>query len=305
MDKLVQSDDSGVRLDRWLKENLQDVTYVEIQKSIRTGQVRVDGGRKKPNYRVSKGEKIKFPSRYAKTNIGTKKKIQQHSNLNLNDITIYDDESMLVINKPYGLSTQGGTKVKHHIDGLLSRENEDEKKYRLVHRLDKYTSGALIIAKKRDSASFYTKKFRDKQIKKTYLALTQGEPDEKIGVINFPLENPNLKKTSKKDDQPQEAMTQYEVIATTKDKISLIKLEPFTGRKHQIRKHLSMINTPIIGDVKYGYDNKPDHIEKRFYLHSHTVEFPCYSNGKNIQVKAQIPKYFEEAMKALEIQFYE
>ena len=306
MHKVIKSDDSGVRLDRWLKENLSDVTYIEVQKLIRTGQVRIDGGRKKSNYRLSSGEKIWFPPRYAKINSSINKKIQHHGSLSIEKITIYEDESLLVLDKPYGLSTQGGTGVKYHIDQLLSEENEDiEKNYRLVHRLDKYTSGALIVAKKRESASFYTQKFLSKQIKKTYLALTRGAPDIKTGVISFPLEKSNQKKMLKNQSQFQDAATQYEVIETTEDRISLIKLEPITGRKHQIRKHLSMLKAPIIGDTKYGNDDALDRTDKRFYLHSYKIEFPRFSDGKNILIKAEIPQYFQEAINTLGIQINE
>lgn len=306
MYQIVKSDDSGVRLDRWLAENLQDITYVEIQKLVRTGQVRVDGGRKKHNYRLNTGEKVRFPPRFTQINIKNNKSTPKNIAYSLEDIKIYEDESLIVINKPYGLSTQGGTKVKYHVDGLLSIENENEgKNYRLVHRLDKYTSGALIVAKKRDSAAFYTKKFVSKQIKKSYLALTNGVPDMKTGMISFPLERSSIKKISKNQEVLQDAVTQYEVIGTTKDKISLIKLEPITGRKHQIRKHLSMLNAPIIGDIRYGIDDAPNNIEKRFYLHSYKIEFPCYSDGQDILIKAEIPTYFEEAMSSLGIQFNE
>jgi len=306
MYQIVKNDDSGLRLDRWLKENLQDITYVEIQKLIRTGQVRVDGGRKKQNYRVNSGEKVRFPPKFTRMNNDIIKNMSKNIAFTLEEIKIYEDDSLIVINKPYGLSTQGGTKVKYHIDGLLSIENENDKNnYRLVHRLDKYTSGALIVAKKRESASFYTQKFLSKQIKKTYLALTRGVPDTKTGVISFPLEKSNQKKMSKNQNQFQDAVTQYEVIETTKDRISLIKLEPITGRKHQIRKHLSMLKAPIIGDTKYGNDNALDNTEKRFYLHSYKIEFPRYSDGQNILIKAEIPQYFEEAISTLGIQINE
>ena len=306
MYQIVKNDDSGLRLDRWLKENLQDITYVEIQKLIRTGQVRVDGGRKKQNYRVNSGEKVRFPPKFTRMNNDIIKNMSKNIAFTLEEIKIYEDDSLIVINKPYGLSTQGGTKVKYHIDGLLSIENENDKNnYRLFHRLDKYTSGALIVAKKRESASFYTQKFLSKQIKKTYLALTRGVPDTKTGVISFPLEKSNQKKMSKNQNQFQDAVTQYEVIETTKDRISLIKLEPITGRKHQIRKHLSMLKAPIIGDTKYGNDNALDNTEKRFYLHSYKIEFPRYSDGQNILIKAEIPQYFEEAISNLGIQINE
>ena len=306
MYQIVKNDDSGVRLDRWLKENLQDITYVEIQKLIRTGQVRVDGGRKKQNYRVNSGEKVRFSPKFTKMNIDINKNMPKNMAFSLEEIKIYEDDSLIVINKPYGLSTQGGTRVKYHIDGLLSIENESDKNnYRLVHRLDKYTSGALIVAKNRESASFYTKKFLNKQIKKTYLALTSGVPDIKTGMISFPLEKSNLKKISKNQDQFQDAVTQYEVIETTKDRVSLIRLEPITGRKHQIRRHLSMLNAPIIGDVKYGNDDAPENTEKRFYLHAYKIEFPRYSDGQNILIKAEIPQYFGGAMNTLGIKFNE
>ncbi len=305
MHQIVKNDDNGVRLDRWLKENLEDISYPEIQKLIRKGQIRVQGGRKKSNYRVNAGEKIWFPPGYAISNM-INKKIQPQSVISLDKITIYEDDSLLIIDKPYGLSTQGGTNVRHHLDRLLAEENEhSENKYRLVHRLDKYTSGAMIIAKKRDVASYYTRAFLNKQIKKCYLALTNGEFDKEKGVIELPLRKPQAKTEILKQSILQEAITRYEVIASTKDKISLLKLEPVTGRKHQIRKHLSMLNTPIIGDTKYSTHNVPEKVEKRFYLHSYIINFPSYTGEGDITVKASLPRYFENALNTLGVIFDE
>ena len=124
-------------------------------------------------------------------------------------------------------------------------------------------------------------------------------------MIDRPLKKTNLKQASISEDKFQDAITQYEVIATTKNKISLVKLEPITGRKHQIRKHLSMLNSPIIGDTKYGNNFIPNNIEKRLYLHSYVIVFPAYNQRQNITVRAQIPKYFDDTLKTLGVEFDE
>ena len=261
MFKIVTKDDEGIRLDRWLKENIQQKNFISIQKLIRTGQIRVDGSRKKSDYRVRVGDTIRIPPLSNWSSEKPPPKVM--SNL-LNRRILYEDDSLIVIDKPYGIATQGGTKVSINIDSLLiSLDSNLDNKYRLIHRLDKNTTGVMMIAKNRKSAAFYMDSFRQRKIEKEYLALVYGRPVEPEGVINTVSKNDEITKEYTKDLNPkpsdvkgQEAITKYRLVDSKKDQASLICLRPITGRKHQIRKHLKSIGTPIIGDNVYSsYEN--------------------------------------------------
>ena len=181
MHKIVKVDDNQIRLDRWLKENIKNTSYTNIQKIIRTGQVRVGGRRKKPDYRVLTGDIIRIPP----YQIDTEALLKQSSNYqtrSIRDMQIYEDKHVLIINKPYGLATQGGTSINIHVDGMLKDiDTEVDEKYRLVHRLDKHTTGVLMIAKRREVAQFYTSAFKNQKIKKQYIALVNGKPINRNG----------------------------------------------------------------------------------------------------------------------------
>jgi len=298
MNKFVKNDDAGIRLDRWLKENLINASFIEIQKIIRTGQVRVDGGRKKSDYRVSSGDEIRVPPNF-EFNEKNRNQNNKRENLLLSDITVYHDNNVIVINKPYGLPTQGGVSARYHIDSIIKSEDPN---YRLVHRLDKNTTGALLIAKNRKSAQYYTEAFNKRLINKKYLALTNNFPKKNSGVIDHPLELKNKKITSA-SDKLQEALTYFKIKSSNPDGVSLIELMPHTGRKHQIRKHLLMLGCPIIGDEKYGNQKYPMSIQKKLYLHSYEINFPNIENTKDINVVVHIPNHFRNAISKLGLNF--
>ncbi|MDG2187068.1 MAG: RluA family pseudouridine synthase [Hyphomicrobiales bacterium] len=302
MQKVVKIDDNHIRLDRWLKENISNNSYINIQKIIRTGQVRVGGRRKKSDYRVLTGDIIRIPPEYFDKK-STLKQNTSNSSFSIEGMRIYEDESVLVINKPYGLSTQGGTGVNIHVDGLLKDINDEvNEKYRLVHRLDKHTSGVLLIAKRREVAQFYMLAFKNKLVKKQYVALVNGKPLENSGVISKDLE---IKYQNKGDleriEKKQDAQTTYKVLDTYEDIISFLEVHPLTGRKHQIRKHLSLIGNPVLGDKRYGEDKLIKGLDRKLYLHSQKLVFPSFGNKKNIEVDAEMPDYFCNALKILNI----
>ena len=213
MHKIVKVDDNQIRLDRWLKENIKNTSYTNIQKIIRTGQVRVGGRRKKPDYRVLAGDIIRIPP----DQIDTEALLKQNSNYqirSIRDMQIYEDKHVLIINKPYGLATQGGTSINIHVDGMLKDMNtEVDEKYRLVHRLDKHTTGVLMIAKRREVAQFYTSAFKNQKIKKQYIALVNGKPINRNGQIDIEISDTYQKKSDFVGyNRKQSVVTKYKLI---------------------------------------------------------------------------------------------
>jgi 23S rRNA pseudouridine955/2504/2580 synthase len=302
MHKIVKDDDDQIRLDRWLRENIKNASYTNIQKIIRTGQVRVGGRRKKPDYRVLTGDIIRIPPDQIDTEVLLKEDSDYHTR-SIRGMQIYEDKHVLVINKPYGLATQGGTGINIHVDGMLrDSNNEISNKYRLIHRLDKHTTGVLMIAKRREVAQFYMSAFKNHKIKKQYIALVDGKPSNRNGEIDIEI----VSKSQKRGDivdyhRQQNAVTKYKLIDSHEDMISLLKIHPLTGRKHQIRKHLTLIGHPIIGDMKYGNIKIKAGLEKKLYLHAQKLVFPSFKSEEKIIVSGEIPIHFNKAIKLLKL----
>ena len=176
----------------------------------------------------------------------------------------------IFINKPYGLATQGGTSINIHVDGMLKDMNtEVDEKYRLVHRLDKHTTGVLMIAKRREVAQFYTSAFKNQKIKKQYIALVNGKPINRNGQIDIEISDTYQKKSDFVDyDRKQSVVTKYKLIDNHEDTISLLQIYPLTGRKHQIRLQFFLNDNPIIGDKKFSQDKN-----KNLSLSSVSIHF--------------------------------
>ena len=239
---IVQEDD--VRLDRYLRNILSDPLMKKqsfIEKCLRKKYILVDEKKAKSSDRIKQGQRITF-------SIDLKIPLQK-TNINLVDKTldiIYQDENIVVINKPYNIPTQGGRKIHTSIDSLTND-------CLITHRIDKEVSGALILAKNRSIAKNICKSFAERRVKKTYLAIITGIPQNKSFKITYPLQKKNMSHHKKTLD----AVTYFELIDySKKNNVSLLKITPLTGRKHQIRIHMSLINHPIIGDKKYGDKGK-------------------------------------------------
>jgi|SaaInlStandDraft_6_1057023.scaffolds.fasta_scaffold20348_4 23S rRNA pseudouridine955/2504/2580 synthase len=219
---------------------------------------------------------------------------------------IFDHNDFIVINKPYGLASQGGTKVRISVDEIFTTHNGFSFDCKLVHRLDQHTSGALILAKYRNAATKLSKLFESRLVNKNYLALVRGQPRPASGSINYPLvKTSRLGKemmciTHNKDDSfgdIKKAETLYEVIDHVHNHISLLNVIPITGRKHQIRVHLAAKDIPVIGDGKYGgKDAFIDDIPNQLHLHCHKLNFQF--KGKEINIIADLPKTFKETLKS-------
>jgi 23S rRNA pseudouridine955/2504/2580 synthase len=303
----VSSKDEGLRVDRWISENLKDINYVHAQKLIRSGQVRVDGSRIKANARLLTGQKIRIPPHEEYINpVSLVRSIPDNQKNFIKSLVIYEDSNIMVLNKPYGLATQGGQGIDNHVDRLLSTwDKEGKDRYKLVHRLDKNTTGVLIVAKNRKSANFYANCFKDRSVKKIYWAIVFGVPDNSMGKIDLPV-NERSKKYNEPGDKhkTQHAITKYKVIDFAGKSFSLLHLQPITGRKHQLRVHLSSINNPILGDEKYSLSDYsvPSELDNLMHLHAKCILITSLS-GKILTIDAPIPKHFVSTIKYLGLSY--
>ncbi len=331
---IVRSGEEGIRLDRWFKRNFPETSFILIAKLTRLGKIRINGKKVDVSERLKRGEKITFPQFNNDFDVNTVSKNQSHalelkySNLAKEIIAniLYYDNDIIAINKAAGLATQGGTKVSVSVDSLTPflKLNSTEKP-RLVHRLDKETSGALLLARSANSASIISELMRKREISKRYLAILCGVPKEKNGIISLPLIKKDVSNDSSKSyeyvcydlENGKEAVTKYRVIDYSAMNC-LVELETVTGRMHQIRAHCAAIGCPILGDRKYAKASSDWHqensniahlkqnnsIEKAVILakkskniHLHSWKISLMLNNKNINITASLPLYFENTMK--------
>lgn len=301
----VKPDEDNQRLDRYLRKHIGKVPFSLIQKIIRTGQVRVDGKRGKTDTRLSEGQQIRIPPVEEKHG-PTQFKPRKGDLEKLRAMIIYDDGDLLVLNKPYGVPTQGGSKINYHIDGLL-KLMEDSKGVRpkLTHRLDRDTSGLLICARSAKTVRAMGQVFKSKNIRKYYWAVTIGVPEQYQGIIDAPLGKGEgaLKDTMVIDTEGGKASrTEYSILDTAASTAALVAFWPRTGRTHQIRAHAStVLGTPILGDVKYGGMEETFeglNLSERLHLHAFRIQCP-HPNGKGIlDLSAPLPDDLKKSWKA-------
>ena len=324
----VNEDDDGVRLDRWFKRNLPQIGFATISRWARTGQIRVDGKRAKPEDRIATGQVLRVPPGGDTPNKAPKKRRE----LSADDIAearamvIRETPSAIVLNKPPGLATQGGSKTTKHVDGLLDAFVEDDGtekggvRPRLVHRLDKDTSGVLLIARTPGSAASYSRRFAGRSARKVYWALVVGVPQVREGTIDAPLaKQPGTGGEKMHVDEEEGAMakTRYRVIERAGMRAAWVELEPLTGRTHQLRVHLAAIGHPIVGDGKYGGQDAflTGTISRKMHLHARRLIIATpegkgtggasstggagSTGGAKLDVTADLPPHFAASMEAL------
>ena len=305
----VGLDDDGIRLDRWFKRHMQDTPFALVSRWARTGQLRVDGKRAAVSDRIATGQTIRVPP--VTEDAVKKKTARRRVELSPEEVefarglVIHRDRAALVLNKPPGLATQGGTKMTQHIDGLLDAypEEDDEPRPRLVHRLDKDTSGALLIARSPGSAAYFSKHFSGRSARKTYWALVIGVPKEKDAVIDLPLAKQPGTGGEKMYVDPvegQPSKSRYRIIESAGDRCAWVELTPFTGRTHQLRVHMAAIGHPIVGDGKYGGKDAflTGSISRKMHLHARRLRIGHPDGGK-INVRAEPPEHFRESLEML------
>jgi len=304
----VGHDDEGVRLDRWFKRHLPQIGFATISRWARTGQVRVDGKRARPEDRLAPGQVIRVPPGGASPQRGERERVPlTEEELEQADaMLLHRDRAAIVLNKPPGLATQGGTNTTVHVDRLLDAFVGDGGKPgprpRLVHRLDKDTSGVLLTAATPGSAAFFSKRFSGRSAKKIYWALVVGVPDISSGTIDLPLAKQPGTGGEKMmpDEEGQPAKTRYRVVDRAGNSASWVELEPLTGRTHQLRVHLAAIGHPIVGDGKYGGQAAflTGSISRKMHLHARRLIID-HPDGTPLDVTAELPEHFAASMEQL------
>lgn len=310
MEKFVVSREcDGMRLDRYLRHKIEGLPQSMIQKWARKGTIRLNEKKCKADTRIQEKDEITCPS-FKMDELYIPKKITTVSEHVLKDFrswVVFENDEMMVINKPAGLAVQGGTGVKLHLDLILSTiEAQSGIKPRLVHRLDKETSGLLILAKNRIAAERLTEQFRDRLITKSYLALVVGRPELQSGEIDIPLSKgmtPTGERVITDTEDAREAVTYFKVLQTL-DELTLLLLQPKTGRTHQLRAHCQYgLGTPILGDGKYGGKGAlPFGREDNIFLHSAKLEIPL-ENEEPLVLSTKLPNHFFKYVKDLSIEF--
>jgi 23S rRNA pseudouridine955/2504/2580 synthase len=307
---LVSADEAGMRLDRWFKVHFPPVTFAYLNKLTRTGQVRVGAGRCKTNTRLNEGDEIRVPplafdKRPADAPKAEQKPLTKEERRLFQSMVIHEDKDIYVLNKPSGFAVQGGSKTYHHLDGLLMGLGAElGERPLLVHRLDRDTSGVIVVAKRRAVASALGKLFASRNVKKTYWAVVKGVPKPAQGKIDVALikakgpegDRMRASRDGEEEDE-QRAITQYAVLDKASDVLSWLSMKPVTGRQHQLRAHAAHNGTPILGDNKYNGDNGlPEGVVNQLHLHARRIVFP-HPRGGTVDVTAPVPSHMLNTFK--------
>lgn len=302
----VKSVDDGMRLNRWFLKYYPTLPLGRLQKLLRTKQIKVNGARAEAGLKLSGGDEVRVPP--LNLELIEERRANQLSPRDVEQMVkmvIYKDDHIIVLNKPSGLAVQGGTNTNRHIDGMLEAlQFEMEENPRLVHRIDKDTSGVLVLARTRQDAELLTQAFRERDLHKTYLALVRGCPKPLSGEIKAKLEKSGEKSIISEDGKS--AVTDYRVLDYAGEKYALVEACPLTGRTHQIRAHLESIGCPIIGDDKYfgGERCKINNLADKLFLHAYKIDLSGLYN-KKLVISAPLPDYFQQAFQHLGIEFKE
>ncbi len=303
----VGHDDDGVRLDRWFKRHLPQVGFATVSRWARTGQIRVDGGRADVDFRLAAGQTLRVPpGGEAKPGLGGARPRRQltEEELELADsMVLTQDRAAIVLNKPPGLATQGGSGTHKHVDGLLDAYASEGPRPRLVHRLDKDTSGVLLIARTPGSAAYFSKRFSGRSARKIYWALVVGVPSIDDGMIELPLaKQPGTggEKMHVDEEGGQSARTRYRVLDRAGNRAAWVELHPLTGRTHQLRVHMAAIGHPIVGDGKYGGPEAflSGSISRKMHLHARRLIID-HPDGTPLDVTAPLPEHFASGLEQL------
>ncbi|WP_409020461.1 RluA family pseudouridine synthase [Brevundimonas vesicularis] len=287
----VAEDEHDIRLDRWFKRRWPHLTHIQVEKMARKGEIRVDGSRVKPQDRLTAGAAVRVPPLPEATprKPGDLHELSERDIAYARSLVLYEDEMVIALNKPHGLAVQGGTKTTRHVDRLLSAWGEGMDRPRLVHRLDRDTSGVLLLGKGPEAAKRLAGAFARRQAKKTYWALVIGNPKPSAGQIDMALKKTGIndyemmRPADPKDPKGEPAETAFATISRAAHRASWMALRPFTGRTHQLRAHMAAIGHPILGDPKYG-DEKSKELSGllKLQLHARRIELDHPRGGKLI-----------------------
>jgi 23S rRNA pseudouridine955/2504/2580 synthase len=304
--KRVAPGEDGMRLDRWFAAHYPALGHVRLQKLLRKGQVRVDGGRVKANTRLEDGQEVRIPPLPVDQDVREQARPRPPSADDarfVQGLVIHRDADIIALNKPPGLAVQGGSATTEHLDRLLDALKFDApERPRLVHRLDKDTSGVLLLARSREAAAKLGRSLKDRGARKLYWALASGVPKSEEGQIKLAL----VKRGGRGDERvhPGEpgdpdakpAITRYAVMERAGTRLCWLAMMPVTGRTHQLRAHAAAIGHPIVGDGKYGgADAHPGgEIARKLHLHARRIVIP-HPRGGTFDICAPLPQHMEKA----------
>ncbi len=307
--KYVAGDEEGLRLDRWFKAHYPVITHALLEKLLRKGQIRVDGARAKSKTRLKPGQKVRVPPLGERADRPRPQSqpapLTAEDKAFIEDMVIYEDKQIVALNKPPGLAVQGGSRTSRHIDGLIAGLYPHAEKPRLVHRLDKATSGVLLLARSRQTATAIGKALKHHEVTKIYWALVAGSPSPPSGEIDAPLQKSGGRGKERMaladgdSEHALSAITRFAAIETAGSELCWLALSPVTGRTHQLRVHMAELGHPIIGDRKYGGDRAFDSgFADGLYLHARSLAF-TNMDGKELEIVAPLPPHMEKTWKTL------
>ncbi len=305
----IGMDDGVTRIDRWFRRRYPFLTQGQIEKLIRTGQVRVDGARVKASDRVEPGQKVRVPPLPTAAPKLAPGALSPSEEAFVRSLVLHRDADVIVLNKPAGLAVQGGTKTGRHLDALLEGLKFDaDKKPKLVHRLDRDTSGCLVLARHPRAAAHLGEAFRDRDTDKIYWAIVLGAPRPRLGELRswirkapgvHDADREMMQSCVQKDEGAVHAITQYVVIEEAAHEAAWVALRPVTGRTHQLRFHMAEMGHSIAGDPKYKCERPtPNGLEHALLLHARALRLPHPSGGK-LEVIAPMPPHLRAAFDLL------
>jgi 23S rRNA pseudouridine955/2504/2580 synthase len=317
--RTVTEDEADTRLDRWFRRHYPGTTQGVIQRLCRTGQVRVDGKRADAATRLLPGQSVRVPPVPQASAVPASAPviaIDPNEAKSLQRAVLYRDDQLIVINKPFGLPVQGGPGITRHLDGLLDALRFDADRPRLVHRLDRDTSGVMVLARTPGVAGKLAAAFRGRNVEKTYWAVVAGRPVPTEGRIDLPLRRITGTEASegrgertapaeRDDPEAARAITDYRTLDHAGRKLSWLELRPLTGRTHQLRVHCVAIDAPILGDVKYerpdqnnAFAATVDGLSSGLHLHARALRLP-HPAGGTLYVEAELPAHMRETFRTL------
>jgi 23S rRNA pseudouridine955/2504/2580 synthase len=304
----VTADEAGMRVDRFLEAKFPGLSFSHIHRVIRKGELRVNGKRVDGKDRLEAGQAVRIPPLKVEAPKPAISEAEEKTAAFLKSITLYEDADVLVLDKPMGLAVQGGSGTTRHLDGMLDvMRDRAGQRPRLVHRLDKDTSGCLLVAKTRFAASALAKVFRSREARKIYWALVVGVPKPQQGRISTFLakeerEDESVMRIARHGEEgASHAVTYYAVVETSAQQLAWVSLKPVTGRTHQLRAHLAHIDHAIVGDPKYFNKENwqlPGGIQNRLHLLARRIAVP-HPRGGVIDVTAPLPPHMVQSWNLL------
>ena len=302
--------DADARLDRWFKRQFPHIAHGRVEKLLRTGQLRVNGKRAKGNYRLSTGEIIRVPPLPEPSEVKNVRPISDQDTAFIRSLVIYEDDDLIALNKPVGLAVQGGSKTIRHIDGMLPALGAG---CRLVHRLDRDTSGVLLVAKSVKSAAWIGRSFQSRRAEKIYWGVTNGVIKPTAGEIKGYMAKGRLDNRFGNKHEGKEVMeavrhgapgakharTLYQTIASAGSKSAWVVMQPLTGRTHQLRLHMQLLGAPLAGDPRYMTDRPlPGGLDNKLHLHAYSIAIPRPS-GDMQSFTAPLPLHMKNAFETM------